>query len=88
MTLEQLQDYAKTLEDTVATQKTELEDKDTKLNEVNELNLDLQRRNLSLFKQVEQKPSTDSQNNQEGQEQPAHTTCEEFASKNYKELIK
>lgn len=86
MTLEQLQDHAKNLEDLVATQKTELEDKDNKIKEVNELNLDLQRRNLSLFKQVEQRPTE----SQEVQEQTTDTplTCEEYATKNYKELIK
>ena len=88
MTLEQLQDHAKNLEDLVASQKTELEDQATKIKEVNELNLDLQRRNLSLFKQVEQRPTIDSQDSQEGQQQDAYRTCEEFALENYKELIR
>ena len=85
MSLEELQDYAKTLEDTVATQKTELEEQAGKIKEVNELNIDLQKRNLSLFKQVEQKPTSTSQ---EGESEPPTVTCEEFANKNYKELIK
>lgn len=84
MTLEQLQEHAKNLEDLVATQKTELEDSANKLKEVNELNLDLQKRNLSLFKQVQQ-PANDSQ---EGESEPPTMTCEEFANKNYKELIR
>ena len=84
MSLEQLQEHAKNLENLVATQKTELEDSATKLKEVNELNLDLQKRNLSLFKQVTQPTSEVPQ----GEEQTAPATCEEFANMNYKEILK
>lgn len=82
MSLEELREYAKNQDDLIATQKTELEDNANKLKEMNELNLDLQKRNLSLFKQVTQ-PTEPA----EEEEQTAET-IEEFANKNYKEFIK
>ena len=82
MSLEELREYAKNQDDLIATQKTELEDKDTVIKTMNELNIDLQKRNLSLFKQVTQ-PSALA----EEEEQTAET-IEEFATNNYKEFIK
>ena len=82
MSLEQLQEHAKNLEDLVATQKTELEDSANKIKEMNELNLDLQKRNLSLFKKVTQ-PTDPAP-----EEEQTAETIEEFANKNYKEFIK
>lgn len=85
MSLEQLQDYAKTLEDSNAVKDSQIEELTTKNKEVNELNLDLQKRNLSLFKQVEQRPT--DQEKKEEEQKPQQVSCEDFASKNYKEIL-
>ena len=86
MSLEVLQDYAKGLEELSATQKTELEEKNAKNKELNDLNIELQKRNQALFKKIDQQTS-DSEG-QERVEQNTQQTCEDFALKNYKELIK
>ena len=83
MTFEELQDYASDLQTQLDTNLAELEQSKIKVNELHELNTTLQRRNNDLFKKVEQQPTgTTSQ----PIEEPTPETCEEFATKIYKEI--
>lgn len=84
MTLEQLQDYAVSLEETVATQKQELEKSNTTNQELTDLNKALQKRNNDLFMKVEQQPVNEPQPQAE-QPKPV-PTCEEVAINLYKEI--
>ena len=87
MTLEQLQDYALELKNTVASKDEELKAKDTNISELQDLNKTLQQRNNELFRRVEQQvpgatPGADNgpQDNQQ--------TCEELAKNKFKEFIR
>lgn len=87
MTLEQLQDYALELKNTVATKDEELKAKDTNISELQDLNKTLQQRNNELFRRVEQQGMPGVPKDQEG-EQNSPQTCEDFAKNNVKEFIK
>ena len=75
MTREELQDYALQLREEKSVLETEKSDLAGKLEETNELNKALQKRNNDLFMKVEQQGTP-----QGGQEPPAPVqSCEEFA---------
>ena len=77
MNLEQLQDYALSLEQEQASSKERESALQTQITELTDLNKALQKRNNSLFMKVEQGPNPDI-------EQPKEKTiesCEDFARK-------
>ena len=78
MTLEELQDYAVTLEKANNGLNEQLTAKDSELQQLNEDNKLLQRRNNALFLQVEQQgtPKNDPE-----ETPPAVESCEDFAQK-------
>lgn len=85
MILEELQDYALELQNTLATKNEELQAKDNHITELQDLNKTLQQRNNALFRQVEQQvPGTPGPTTEE----QVIPTCEELAKTNYKEFIK
>ena len=86
MTLEQLQDYAIKLEETVATNKQELEKATATNQELTDLNKALQKRNNDLFMKVEQYPVNEPQPTKV--EPEPIPTYEDMANKIYKELRK
>lgn len=76
MSLEELQDYAVSLEETNATLTQEKSALNTQITDLTALNQQLQRRNNDLFMKVEQgvkTPPTPSP------EQPKTESCEDFA---------
>lgn len=78
MSLEELQDYALKLEGEKKDLTDKLSEKDSSLNELQELNKSLQKRNNDLFLKVEQQ--TTSPEPVEQKEEKTET-CEEFAQK-------
>ena len=86
MTPEQLQDYAVSLEEQLATKNQELEKVNTSVQELTDLNKALQKRNNDLFMKVEQQPVNEPQQPAE-QPKPVQT-CEEVARNLYKEIRK
>lgn len=85
MSLEQLQDYALELKNEVAEGKTREADKEAQINDLRALNTTLQKRNNELFMKVEQQ-SVNPVEDQKA-EQDSLPSCEDFASKNYKEIL-
>lgn len=84
MSLEELQDYALQLETEKTSLTDQLGEKDGKIKELNDTNLLLQQRNNKLFMQVEQGQKEDPK-----PEEPEKVeTCEEFALKNMKGILK
>lgn len=77
MTLEQLQDYALQLEQEKTASAETLATKDAEIEELKGFNKDLQRRNMDLFKKVEQAGSAPDD---KPADPPKPTeTCEDFA---------
>ena len=87
MTLEELQDYAREQQSKVAALEEEKKNQTTELDDLRATNLMLQNRNNALFKQVEQQHSTPTPEEQSPAEEPAES-CEDFAMKNIKEILK
>lgn len=87
MSLEQLQDYALELKNTVATKDEELKTKDTNISELQDLNKTLQQRNNELFRRVEQQVPGANPGADNGT-QDSQQTCEELAREKFKEFIK
>lgn len=81
-----MQDYALTLEQDKQTLTSNLATKDTELKELQDTNLLLQKRNNELFVRVEQGVKSPQENEQED-DQPVES-CEDFALKNIKEILK
>lgn len=86
MSLEELQDYAIKLEETVATNKQELEKSQAENLELTSLNKALQKRNNDLFMKVEQQPINEPQT-PKAEPEPV-PTYEDVAKNLYKELRK
>lgn len=86
MTLAELQDYALNLEDDKKNLQTQLDEANNVNNELRETNLTLQDRNNKLFMQVEQGRRDDPQNDPASED--PEDTCEEFAFKNIKTIMK
>ena len=87
MTLEQLQDYALELKNTVATKDAELQAKDSNITELQDLNKTLQQRNNELFRRVEQQGMPGVPKDQDGT-LDSQQTCEELAKNKFKEFIR
>lgn len=85
MTLTELQDYALQLEQDVATRDASITQKDEELAELRNTNLLLQERNNKLFVQVEQGIKGQQDTEDDGDEVES---CEEFAIKNLKGILK
>jgi len=84
MTLEELQDYALQLESDKTSLETQIGEKDASIKDLTDTNLMLQQRNNKLFMQVEQ-----GQKEEETSEEPEKVeTCEEYAIKNMKGILK
>ena len=80
MTLEELQDYAVKLEESVKAKDSELEQAKAKTVELQDLNTTLQKRNNELFLKVEQTPAPTE--NSQNEDSPApQETCEELGAK-------
>lgn len=84
MTLEELQDYALQLETQNTDLTAQLGEKDASIKELNDTNLLLQQRNNKLFMQVEQGQKEDPTPD----EPEKVETCEEYALKNMKGILK
>lgn len=78
MTLEELQDYAVTLEADKKELSDKLTEKESSLTEAHELNRQLQKRNNDLFMKVEQQYTPPAL---ELEKEEKTETCEEFAQK-------
>ena len=85
MTNEELQDYILQLQDEARAQKQVNDELLTKNAELNELNIGLQKRNNELFLRVAQQDANAQDN---GTEEPTTLSCEDFAVKNIKEIIR
>lgn len=85
MTLEELQDYAVSLEEKVASTGQELELSRQENAELSGLNKTLQKRNNDLFMKVEQR-GNGSEEEQQRDEQPPTPTCEDVARNLCKEI--
>ena len=84
MTLTELQDYALSLEQDKSALTKTIEDKTAELAELQETNLLLQKRNNELFVRVEQGIKSPD----DPQPEPESESCEDFAIKNMKEILK
>jgi len=87
MTLEELQDYAVQLENDKQGLSDQLASEQAKTSELQTLNTTLQKRNNELFLKVEQQPVIQDHDGTGKDEEPT-LSCEDFANKNYKELIR
>lgn len=87
MTLTELQDYALTLEQSKTTLEADLTTKNGEIEELRKTNNALQDRNNKLFMQVEQSVKGTEGEEDEGDPAPVES-CEEFALKNLKGLIR
>lgn len=77
MTLEELRDHALELEGQKTTLTTDLNNANTRINELTELNTKLQKRNNDLFVKIEQQTIPDPE--KPTPEPEKVQTCEEFA---------
>ena len=86
MSLEELQDYALSLEQQVSSKDEELIKVNSSLAEVNDLNRQLQKRNNELFMRVEQQPTP--QATPVVEPDTPSVSCEEMAQNIFREVIK
>lgn len=85
MTLEELQDYAAALEEEKTALEGQVTERDTSIAELTETNLALQKRNNTLFMQVEQ--GRKSSGPDQGQPEQVET-CEDFALNKLKGVLR
>lgn len=88
MTQAELQDYALSLEEEKASLKSQLETSKNESDELRKTNLMLQERNNKLFMQVEQSATSTASGDDPEEEEPEEVeSCEDFAIKNFKEIM-
>ena len=89
MTLTELQDYALSLQSDKKALEDSVKEKDDEIAEMQRTNLMLQKRNNELFMRVEQDANSDPTPAPAADPTPdPEPTLEEFAMKNFKEIMK
>lgn len=81
MTLEELQDYALSLEEEKTKQAEEVTNMTQKITELTDLNHTLQKRNNDLFMKVDQQRQNPTKDQPGSADEPDTMTCEDLAKK-------